>query len=173
MYETDRLQLKHPVFSYWEGMYRNLWCHRESAEFMLWNVTTSPEEAQERMRRSIAFQEGKPAWFVYEKCSGEPMGFAGFREIEPGVFEDTGIAVGPAFVGKGYGKEILNLLTRIAKEEYGAVGFIASCRSCGQKMRWYRRSDGTAKAPESEKKAEEENAFSFHMENGEIVMKSE
>ena len=81
------------------------------------------------MRRSIAFQEGKPAWFVYEKCSGEPMGFAGFREIEPGVFEDTGIAVGPAFVGKGYGKEILNLLTRIAKEQYGAVGFIASCRS--------------------------------------------
>ena len=129
MYETDRLQLKHPVFSDWEGMYRNLWCHRESAEFMLWNVTTSPEEAQERMRRSIAFQEGKPAWFVFEKCSGEPMGFAGFREIEPGVFEDTGIAVGPAFVGKGYGKEILNLLTRIAKEQYGAVGFIASCRS--------------------------------------------
>lgn len=129
MYETDRLQLKHPVFSDWEGMYRNLWCHRESAEFMLWNVTTSPEEAQERMRRSIAFQEGKPAWFVYEKSSGEPMGFAGFREIEPGVFEDTGIAVGPAFVGKGYGKEILNLLTRIAKEEYDAVGFIASCRS--------------------------------------------
>ena len=129
MYETDRLQLNHPVFSDWEGMYRNLWRHRESAELMLWNVTTSPEEAQERMRRSIAFQEGKPAWFVFEKCSGEPMGFAGFREIEPGVFEDTGIAVGPAFVGKGYGKEILNLLTRIAKEEYDAVGFIASCRS--------------------------------------------
>ena len=135
MYETDRLQLKHPVFSDWEGMYRNLWCHRESAEYMLWNVTTSPEEAQERMRRSIAFQEGKPAWFVYEKSSGEPMGFAGFREIEPGVFEDTGIAVGPAFVGKGYGKEILNLLTRIAKEEYGAVGFIASCRSGNQASR--------------------------------------
>ena len=128
MYETHRLQLKHPAFSDWEGMYRNLWCHRESAEFMLWNVTTSPEEAQERMRRSIAFQEEKPAWFVYEKSCGEPMGFAGFREIEPGVFEDTGIAVGPAFVGKGYGKEILNLLTRIAKEEYGAQRFIASCR---------------------------------------------
>ena len=45
MYETSRLQLKHPVFSDWEGMYRNLWCHRESAEYMLWNVTTSPEEA--------------------------------------------------------------------------------------------------------------------------------
>lgn len=129
MFETNRLQLKHPVFSDWERMYRNLWRHQESAKYMLWNVTTSAEEAQERMRRSIAFQEGKPAWFVYEKSSGEPMGFAGFREVEPGVFEDTGIAVGPAFVGKGYGKEILNLLTRIAKEEYGAQQFIASCRS--------------------------------------------
>ena len=62
-------------------------------------------------------------------------------------------------------------------EKYGCdekgFWFIASCRSCGQKMRWYRQSDGTAKAPESEPKAEEENAFSFHMENGEIVMKSE
>lgn len=129
MYETNRLQLKHPVFSDWEGMYRNLWCHRESAQYMLWNVTTSAEEAKERMRRSIAFQEGKSAWFVYEKSSGEPIGFAGFCEIEAGVFEDTGIAVGPAFVGKGYGKEILNLLTRIAKEEYGAARFIASCRN--------------------------------------------
>ena len=129
MYETNRLQLKHPVFSDWEGMYRNLWCRRESAKYMLWNVTTSAEDAQERMRRSIAFQAGRPAWFVYEKRSGEPMGFAGFREIEPGIFEDTGIAIGPAFVGKGYGKEILNLLTKIAKTEYGAAKFIASCRS--------------------------------------------
>ena len=129
MYETNRLQLKHPVFSDWEGMYRNLWRHPESAKYMLWNVTTNAEDAQERMRRSIAFQEGKPAWFVYEKSSGEPIGFTGFREIAPGVFEDTGIAVGPALVGNGYGKEILNLLTRIAKEQYGAVGFIASCRS--------------------------------------------
>lgn len=132
MYETNRLQLKHPVFSDWEGMYRNLWCHPESAKYMLWNVTTNAEAAQERMRRSIAFQEGKPAWFVYEKSSGEPIGFAGFRDIAPGVFEDTGIAVGPAFVGKGYGKEILNLLTRIAKTEFGAVRFIASCRSENQ-----------------------------------------
>lgn len=129
MYETNRLQLKHPVFSDWEGMYRNLWCHPESAKYMLWNVTTSDEDAQERMRRSIAFQEGKPAWFVYEKSSGEPIGFTGFREIAPGVFEDTGIAVGPEFVGKGYGKEILNLLMQIAKAEYGALRFVASCRS--------------------------------------------
>ena len=63
-------------------------------------------------------------------------------------------------------------------EKYGCdekgFWFIASCRGCGQKMRWYRDADGIAKAPENEKKAEEEeNAFSFHMENGEIVMKSE
>lgn len=129
MYETKRLLLKHPEFSDWEGMYRNLWRYEESAKYMLWNVTSSEEEAQERMRRSIAFQQGRPAWFVYEKSSGEPIGFAGFCKKEEGVFEDTGIAVGPSFVGIGYGKEILNLLTETAKSEYGAVRFIASCRS--------------------------------------------
>lgn len=129
MYETNRLFLKHPEFSDWEGMYRNLWSHEESAKYMLWTVTASEEEARDRMRRSIAFQQGRPAWFVYEKSSAEPIGFAGFRVLEEGVCEDSGIAVGPAFVGKGYGKEILNLLTGIAKKEYGATRFVASCRS--------------------------------------------
>lgn len=129
MYETQRLILKHPEFSDWEGMYRNLWCHPESAKYMLWNVTTCAQEAQERMRRSIAFQEGKTAWFVYEKCSGEPIGFAGFRQIGEGVYEDTGIALGPEFVGRGYGKELLRLLTEIAKQKHGAHRFVASCHS--------------------------------------------
>lgn len=62
-------------------------------------------------------------------------------------------------------------------EKYGCdekgFWFIASCRSCGQKMRWYRDTNGIAKAEKSTEKNNEENAFSFHMENGEIVMKTE
>lgn len=135
MYESKRLILKHPDFSDWAAMLHNVWRHEETARYMLWSVTTNEADAQERMRRSIAFQEGKPAWFVYEKSSGQPIGFAGFCEIEEGVFEDTGIAVGPAFAGKGLGKEILNLLTRIAKEKYGAVRFVASCRSKNEASR--------------------------------------
>lgn len=61
-------------------------------------------------------------------------------------------------------------------EKYGCdengLWFIASCRSCGRKMRWYRNLDGTTKTIDAEESSNE-NAFSFHMENGEIVMKSE
>ena len=135
MYETKRLFLKHPDFSDWESMLRNVWSHEETARHMLWSVTASAEDAQERMKRTITYQRDHSAWLVYEKENGQPIGFAGFCEIEVGVYEDTGIAVGPAFMGKGFGKEILNLLTQIAKTEYGAVRFIASCRSQNQASR--------------------------------------
>ena len=49
------------------------------------------------------------------------------KEISDGVFEDSGIAVGPSFCGKGYGKQILCALLHQAFEEYGAKRFIYSC----------------------------------------------
>lgn len=128
MYETNRLILKKAEFPDWEQMYRNVWQHAETARYMLWPITADENDAKERMRRTIAFQCDHCAWTVYEKASSEAIGFAGFRN-ENGICEDTGICVGPAFVGKGYGKEILNELVRISMEEYGAQEFIVSCRS--------------------------------------------
>ena len=128
MYETDRLILRKAEFRDWEPMYRNVWSQPEAARYMLWSVTASEEAARDRMRRSIDFQQAHSAWLVIEKASGQPIGFAGFRG-EGGICEDTGICVGPAFVGKGYGKEILNELVRISAEDYGAQEFIVSCRS--------------------------------------------
>lgn len=49
--------------------------------------------------------------------------------------------------------------------------FIAPCKQCGAKIKWYRDNDGqplVEAAPESE-----ENAFSFALEGDEIVMKAE
>lgn len=77
---------------------------------MLWNVTADEEEARERMRRTIAWQETHDAWLVYQKDSGHAIGFAGVGEIRPGVYQETGIALGPEYVGKGYGKQLLTLL---------------------------------------------------------------
>lgn len=129
MHETLRLILRHPVFSDWEAMWRNVWQHPETARYMLWDVTTTEEAARERMERSIRYQENKPCWFVYEKESGAPIGFAGMYQSGDGAYEDTGIALGPDYVGKGYGKELLNKLTKIAKADYSAQRFIVSCRS--------------------------------------------
>ena len=61
-------------------------------------------------------------------------------------------------------------------EKYGCdekgIWFFAPCSQCGAKMRWYRQNDGTPTA-EKETDAPTENTFSFHLENGEITMKSE
>ncbi len=65
---------------------------------------------------------------VYDKMSGQGIGFAGMAEVETNVYEDTGIALGPNYVGKGYGKEILTALIKEAGT-YGAKKFICSCRS--------------------------------------------
>lgn len=128
MPETKRLILKHPEFDDWKSIYRNLWQHEESAKYMLWSVTTSEDEAKKRMERTIAFQQTHTAWLIYEKESGEAIGFAGFLECKSGIFEDTGVAFGPKYVGKGYGKETLKLLMELAKEA-GGQKFIATCRS--------------------------------------------
>ena len=76
----------------------------------------------------VAFQEVSPtAYFVYEKKSKIPIGYAGMKETSDGVFEDSGIAVGPSYTGKGYGKQILCALLNQAFEELGAQKFIYSC----------------------------------------------
>ena len=76
----------------------------------------------------LEFQEVNPtAYFVYEKNSKTPIGYAGMKETSKGVFEDSGIAVGPTYTGKGYGKQILCALLNKAFEELGAQKFIYSC----------------------------------------------
>lgn len=109
--ETKDLLLEKAKYEDWESIYRNVWSRPETAKYMLWKVTTDEEGARERIKRSIAWQENHDAWLVYEKASGQAVGFAGIEEIRPHIYEDTGIALGPEYVGKGYGKQILQLLT--------------------------------------------------------------
>lgn len=97
---------------------------------MLWKVTASEEEAQARMERTLQWQAAHPyAWGVYEKASGQAIGFAGMEEIEDGVYEDTGIALGPDFVHRGYGKQIVNAMVDFARDELGAKKMVLSYRS--------------------------------------------
>lgn len=129
MLQTGDLIIKKAEFSDWQDIYRNLWCHADSAKYMLWQPTDSETDAMERMRRTLAYQKEHFAWFVYEKGSGQAIGFAGITQIAPGVWEDTGVALGPKFVGRGYGKQILLTLTDYAFGELKADKMIVSCRS--------------------------------------------
>ena len=126
--ETADLTLKKPIFEDWKDIYHNLWRHSESARHMLWEVVESEQAAMERMRRTIDFQKrNKYAFLIYEKKTNRAIGFAGMKEVELGVYEDTGVALGPEYVGKGYGTQVLNALVEEARR-VGARRFIASCR---------------------------------------------
>ena len=170
MIETKDLIIKKGEQKDWKDMYYNLWRHAESAKYMLWDVTTSEEDAIKRMERTVAFEATHPyAWLVYEKASGQAIGFAGLEILEEDICEqkagsetgtgkiaqegmtceervqeemtcegraregivcgETGVAFGPDFVGKGYGKQVLNALTDFAKNELGAKKFISCCRT--------------------------------------------
>lgn len=131
MLETKDLILKAGEYEDWQDMYNNLWKHEESARYMLWTPLDSEERAKRRMKSTIEFQKRNDLkeYFVYEKKSNQAIGFAGLEEIEPGVYEDTGIAIGPAFTGRGYGKQIVNALTEYAFKQLGATKFVYSCRS--------------------------------------------
>lgn len=170
--ETKDLIMKAAEFEDWKEIYTNLWCHEESAKYMLWQPTKTEEDAQERMRRTIAFQKKcNSAWFVYEKQSGQAIGFAGMTEIEEGVWEDTGVAVGPAFVGKGYGKQILTALVRHCFETRKAKKVVCSCRSGNVPSRKLQLSCGF-RYTHSESRVDNRNGEAYTLEFYELEQKT-
>lgn len=136
MLETKDLILKHAEFDDWQDMLHNIWSREESARHMLWCLTTTEEDAKARILRTIENQKKNPyCWFVYEKKSSQAIGFAGMLPVSDGIWEDCGIAVGPDFVGKGYGKQLLSALVDHAFTQLGAKRFVSACRSANAPSR--------------------------------------
>ena len=79
--ETKDLLLGKAKPEDWESMYRNVWSRPAVARFMQWRITTSAADAQARMERTIAWQKNHDTYLVYEKSSGQAIGFAGVEEI--------------------------------------------------------------------------------------------
>lgn len=100
MLETKDLIIDKAKPSDWEAMYRNVWSHPESAKYMYWSITNNEEDAKARILRTIEFQKTHDTYLVYEKTTGEAIGFAGVENISPERYEETGICLGPRFVGK-------------------------------------------------------------------------
>lgn len=128
MIETKDLVLDKAKFSDWETMYHNVWSRPESAKYMLWKVTTSESDAQIRIQKTIDFQKTHDTYTVFEKASGAAIGFAGVEQLAPHVYEETGICLGPDYVGKGFGKQILHALIQYCRENFDATEFIYSTR---------------------------------------------
>lgn len=122
--ETEDIILGKARYEDWRSIYRNVWSRPETAEYMVWKATFNEDEARERIQRTITWQETHDAWLVYERGSGQAVGFAGVEEIKPHIYHETGITLGPEYVRRGYGKQIMRLLM-----EY--------CISLGGQEFWY------------------------------------
>ena len=128
MLETRNLTLRQARFEDWKPMYENVWRNESCARYMNWDVTASEEEARERIQRTIRYQQnGGLSFIVCEKATGTPIGFAGVMEKEPGIYDDTGGCLGPAYQRRGYGGQILEALERFVFAR-GAECFIVSHR---------------------------------------------
>lgn len=129
MLETKDLILDKARLEDWEPMYRNVWSRPESFRYMLPEPSPDESEAQDRMRRTIAFQsERETAYTVFLKSTHEAIGFVGIQPLGDGVWEETGICLGPDFWGRGYGSQLLDCLMHHARE-LGAKTFLYSAWS--------------------------------------------
>jgi RimJ/RimL family protein N-acetyltransferase len=129
MLETEDLLLDKGRFSDWEAMYRNVWSRPESARYMSWRLTADKAEAPDRMRRTIAFQQTHDTYLIYAKADGQAIGFTGVEDLGDGVFQEFGVCLGPDYVGRGYGRQVLERLIRYCREEHGAREFRCSARA--------------------------------------------
>lgn len=125
--ETKDLILRQGSADDWQDLYRNLWSREKVFRYLF--SKPSPDEEAGRKRTALYSQmhkEVKTEFFVCEKASGQVIGIAGIKELKPGSWTVTDIAIGPDFHGQGYGKQIITALLNLAFE-HGATEVAYDC----------------------------------------------
>ena len=118
--EGKNIRLRKAREEDYRSMLKHVWSDEAVYRWMLYQPTLTEEDAIERCRRSIQFQKDHYAYFVALKDTDEAIGLCAIREATPGHFEESGICIGTAFQGKGYGKEIVALLLELVFTRLGA-----------------------------------------------------
>ena len=132
--ETRDLILRKAVYEDWKSMYLNVWSRPETARYMVWRVTADEVGAKERIERTIAWQKTHDAWLVCVKDSGEAVGFGGVKRLGPDSWGETGIALGPEYVGRGYGRQVLLMMMKYCRS-LGGREFVYSTRAANEASR--------------------------------------
>ena len=132
--ETRDLILRKAVYEDWKSMYLNVWSRPETARYMVWRVTADEVGAKERIERTIAWQKTHDAWLVCVKESGEAVGFGGVKRLGPDSWGETGIALGPEYVGRGYGRQVLLMMMKYCRS-LGGREFFYSTRAANEASR--------------------------------------
>ncbi len=162
--ETEHLILRKANKDDLEEIYINVWSDQKLANTMLWEVTKSIEEARERLDRTINYQNENNAFFVCLKENNVPIGFAGVREVEHKVYEDSGICIATAYQGKGYGKELVSALKYLVFDTLEANSFLYSCFTINEASRKLCLSQGFTYSHNSKIKRKWDNK-EFELEN--------
>ena len=129
---VDRIETEHLILRKAESrdldlIWSRVWRDERLAATMLWTPTLTREEAEDRLARTMAYQADNDAFFVCLKETDEPIGFGGMREVEPGVWDETGLCIAKDWQGRGYGKEMLRALLDLAFRHLGGQRFLYSC----------------------------------------------
>ena len=133
--ETKNLVLRKATENDLEAIWKNIWQDESIARWMYWQPTKAYEDAVDRLQRTIRYQSENYAYFVCLKEIDEAIGFAGIKEVEPNVFEESGICVATKCQNLGYGTEILQALMKLAFEEFGGEKFIYACMHENERSR--------------------------------------
>ena len=118
--EGQNIRLRKAREGDYQSMLKHVWGDESVYRWMLYQPTLIEEAAMDRCRRSMDYQKEHYAYFVALKETDEAIGLCAIKENEPGHFEESGICIGTAFQGKGYGKEIVALLLELVFTRLGA-----------------------------------------------------
>ncbi len=133
--ETKNLILRKARKIDLDSIWNNIWKDDKIAENMLWEVTKNIEDANSRLERTIKYQSENYAYFVCLKSNDEPIGFAGIKEIEEGVYEESGICIARKYQGKGYAKEVVDALKTLIFDILNGDKFIYGCFSTNERSK--------------------------------------
>ena len=118
--EGPNIRLRKAREDDYQSMLKHVWGNEAVYRWMLYPPTLTEEGAIERCHRSMQFQKDHYADFVALKDTDEAIGLCAIRETAPGHYEESGICIGTAFQGKGYGKEVVALLLELVFTQLGA-----------------------------------------------------
>ena len=116
-YETINLVFKPIDIELAPKAHNNFFSQQETAKYLLWKPTNSPDEARGRLERWSAENDGYYFFLIHEKRTLEPIGYITAQETDRGVYEHFGICLGQDYVSRGYGTEAMCWFLEFLKEK--------------------------------------------------------
>lgn len=126
--ETPDLVIKHGSMDDWESLYEELWSKEEVFQYLFYEPCCDAESGKARTQKYVERQKRiEHDYFIYEKKSGKAIGIIGILQQKPDTYTITDIAIGPNYFHRGYGKQVINVMTKLAFEELGADIMMYDC----------------------------------------------